>query len=92
MTRYRITITCRGVSAEQGASASACIVEEFTHRPWHTNVDCRWDGELLSLTADNDYDDHGRALLDEFHDAVVACVNVERDITFNIKSVDTQPS
>lgn len=44
------------------------------HRPWHKNVRCTWDGRALRLEADNDYDDNGLALLDEFSDAIVAYV------------------
>ena len=50
------------------------IAEEFLHRPWHQNVRCTWDGRALHLEADNDFDDTGLALLDEFSDAIAACV------------------
>jgi hypothetical protein len=33
-----------------------------------------WDGSALILQADNDFDSNGLALLDEFSDAVSACV------------------
>ncbi len=29
---------------------------EFTHRSWHKDASCVWDGSKLILQADNDYD------------------------------------
>ena len=70
---FRIVLTCDGVPKEAGAQAATDITEEFTHRPWHLNAECRWDGERLTFRADNYFDSNGEALLDEFSDAVVAC-------------------
>ena len=50
------------------------IIEEFTHRPWHENAECRWNGAFLLLTAENDFDAEGLALMDEFSDAIAACI------------------
>jgi hypothetical protein len=33
-----------------------------------------WDGSRLILQADNDFDSDGRALMDEFSDAISACL------------------
>src|SRR4051794_30524061 len=63
---YRIVLACSGVPADVGPSAARDITEEFTHRPWHKNVRCQWDGSRLVLQADNDFDSNGLALLDEF--------------------------
>jgi hypothetical protein len=41
---YRIVLACKGVPADFGAVAARDIAEEFTHRPWHQNVHCEWDG------------------------------------------------
>ena len=71
---YRIVLTCGGVPKEVGAQAAVDITEEFTHRPWHHNVECRWDGELLTLQAENDVDSDGEARSDEFSDAIAACI------------------
>jgi hypothetical protein len=72
--RYRIILTCDGVPAAAGPQAAVDITEEFTHRPWHENVECRWNGESLLLTAENDFDTQGLALIDEFSDAIAACI------------------
>ena len=71
---FRIVLTCDGVPKEVGADAAADITEEFTHRPWHRNAQCRWDGTLLTLQAENDFDSTGDALADEFSDAIAACI------------------
>jgi hypothetical protein len=91
MPRYHATLACGGLTDAEAANAPADIVEEFRHRPLHQNVKCRWDGRLLWLEADNDYDGDGRALLDEFGDAVVACVNAGGTIHFEIVSVEAVP-
>jgi len=71
---FRIVLTCSGVPSDVGAAAAAEITEEFTHRPWHSNAECRWDGERLTLQAENDFDSNGDALADEFSDAIAACI------------------
>jgi hypothetical protein len=70
---FRIVLACSGVPTEVGAELAVDITEEFTHRPWHTNVQCQWDGERLILQAVNDFDENGEALSDEFSDAIAAC-------------------
>jgi hypothetical protein len=71
---YRVKLACSGVPEHVGAAAACDIAEEFTHRPWHQNVQCSWDGSRLLLQADNDYDSDGSALTDEFSDAIAACI------------------
>jgi len=71
---YRIVLACKGVHANVGAVAARDITEEFTHRPWHQNVRCEWDGSRLMLLAENDFDSDGLALLDEFSDAISASI------------------
>jgi hypothetical protein len=71
---YRIVVACNGVPANVGAAAVRDITEEFTHRPWHQNVRCEWDGSRLMLQAENDFDSNGLALLDEFSDAISASI------------------
>jgi hypothetical protein len=70
---FHVVLECDGLPDAAGAQAASDIAEEFTHRPWHHNVICTWDGRVLRLEADNDYDENGSALLDEFSDAIVAC-------------------
>ena len=36
---------------------------------------CSWDGSLLMIKAENDFDSDGLALQDEFSDAISACVS-----------------
>lgn len=71
---YRIVLACKGVPTDVGAVAARDITEEFTHRPWHKNARCEWDGSRLVLQADNDFDSNGLALMDEFSDAIAACI------------------
>ena len=70
--RYRITLACDGVPSDVGPTAAADIAEEITQRPWHQNVTCTWDGNALILCDENDFDDDGLALMDEFSDAISA--------------------
>lgn len=71
---FHIVLECEGVPKAAGPQAAVDITEEFSHRPWHQNVKCTWDGLVLRLEADNDYDENGLALSDEFSDAISACV------------------
>lgn len=91
MPLYHAIMACDGLTDTEAVNAPAEIVEEFGHRPWYQNVECRWDGRLLWLEADNDYDPDGKGLLDEFGDAVVACVNATGTIRFEIVSVESRP-
>ncbi|HWZ32717.1 MAG TPA: hypothetical protein VNX18_15350 [Bryobacteraceae bacterium] len=72
--RYRVILICDGVPLEGGPQAAIDVTEEFTHRPWHQNVESAWDGKSLVLRAENDYDPNGTALMDEFSDAIAASV------------------
>lgn len=71
---YRIVLACKGVPTHAGASGAGGISNEFTHRPWHANVTCVWDGSQLILQAENDLDSKGLALVDEFSEAISACI------------------
>jgi hypothetical protein len=73
---FRIVLECaaEGLSAEIGEQTAIDIAEEFAHRPWHTNVRCIWDRPCMRLEAQNDYDNQGLAMRDEFSDALAACV------------------
>ena len=88
---YRVHAVCEGLTTDEGAAAPVSILEEFAHRAWHQNVRCEWDGLLLRLAADNDGDATGLALLDEFSDAVIACVDCAGTIAFRIEAVDVLP-
>jgi hypothetical protein len=71
---FHIVLECEGVPKLSGHQAAVDITEEFAQRPWHQNVRCTWDGLILRLEADNDYDETGLALTDEFSDAIAACI------------------
>jgi hypothetical protein len=86
---YRIVLACKGVPTHVGAASARDISEEFTHRPWHKNVTCVWDGARLVLQAENDFDSNGRALVDEFSDAISACIQGGFDGDIEILSVST---
>ena len=69
---YQITLVCTGVPLHIGLELAADVAEEFTHRPWHQNVSCKWDGTVLILQAENDWDADAKALTNEFSDAISA--------------------
>ena len=87
---YRIVLSCRGIPENVGEAAAREISEEFTHRPGHENVTCAWDGSQLILQADNEFDSHGLALVDEFSDAISACISDEFDGDIQILSITSQ--
>ena len=85
---YRVTIVCKGLSAEEGKKASEDIAQEFReHRDWHKNPECIWDGKKIVLTVENDFDNDGLATLDEFGDCLAAYVKDYFDCTVTIDSV-----
>ena len=89
---YRVTLTCKGVPTQLGQSGASAITEEFTHRPWHQSVLCEWDGQQLILNAESDWDGDGKALLDEFSDAISACIAGAFAYSLEVKSVVVVPS
>ncbi len=84
---YRIVLAYSGVRAENAGAAARDIEEEFTHRLWHQNVRCDWDGSRLLLHAENDFDPNGRALMDEFSDAISACIKEGFDGNIEVVSI-----
>jgi hypothetical protein len=84
---YRIVLACNGVPANAGAAGARAISEEFTHRPWHTNVTCVWDGRQLILQAENSFDSNGLALTDEFSDAISSCIEGGFDGSIELLSI-----
>jgi hypothetical protein len=85
---YRIVLTCHGIPVHAGVTGAREITEEFTHRPWHKKVICRWDGSQLILEAENDFDSDGRALSDEFSDAISACIQDPGEGDIDVVSVE----
>ena len=85
---YRIVLACYGVPESAGPEAAVDITTEFAeHRPWHSNVNCTWDGSRLILQADNDVDSDGLALLDEFSDCTAAYIKELFDGEIKIESI-----
>ena len=84
---YRIVLKCRGIPANEGPSGAENIQEEFTQRPWHTSAKCEWSGSELILQAENDHDSNGQALMDEFSDAISACISDAGDGGVEVVSV-----
>jgi len=74
---FRIRLTCEGIPASSWPQACDDIAEEFSHRPWHKIIQCGWDGDMLFLVADNDYDADGEAMAGEFSDTVGACTPIK---------------
>ena len=84
---YQIVLACKGVPTHAGEAGARDISNEFTHRPWHANVTCVWDGSQLILQAENDFDSNGLALIDEFSDAISACIEDGFDGNVEILSI-----
>jgi len=85
---FRIVLVCTGIPLTEGPSGAEAIQEEFAHRSWHSNVKCTWDGLRLILQADNDFDSNGLALMDEFSDAISACISHAGEGSIEVLSVD----
>jgi hypothetical protein len=66
--RYEVTLRCCGPNLENAATVVRDILDGFKERPWHENVRLEWTGECLVLRVENDFDDDGNALQDEFSD------------------------
>jgi hypothetical protein len=89
---FEIIVSCKGVSESAAQAGLSDLLEEFSHRPWHSSVKCHLADGRIILHACNDYDSTGQALLDEFSDAVCACFPIEdATISFSIESVVTVP-
>ena len=70
---YRVTIEFSGVPPSAGPALARDITEDFRqHYPHEHNVICAFDGETLTLVAENDYDSDGLNLMDEFSDVITA--------------------
>lgn len=85
---YRVVLALKELPPENGPDAARDIAEEFLRRPHHENVRCGWDGTILTLTAENDFDSDGKALLDEFSDAISACVLNAGDGDIEVVSIE----
>jgi hypothetical protein len=84
---YRSTVICIGLSEAEAKEAVADILTEFAERPWQKEIACEWREGILRLSAQNDSDFNGLALLDEFGDAITAYINYSGDIKIEVESV-----
>lgn len=82
-----ITVLCEGLTEAEGSTAPANILEEFSARPWQLDVQCSWGNGKLMLTARNDHDPAGLALLDEFWDVIHACIHYSGAVRVSIAEV-----
>lgn len=89
MSLFRIVLSCSGVPTAAGPQAAKDITTEFEeHHPWHKDVQCKWDGSRLVLTATNDYDSEGQALSDEFSDSISAYIAEPFDGNLQVESIE----
>ena len=87
---FEIVVSCKGISERAALASLDDLVQEFAERPWQSVVTCQWNDDRIILRARNDYDSTGQALLDEFSDAICACVPIEDStISFAVESVTT---
>jgi hypothetical protein len=87
---YKVVLSCGDVPPGAGADAAADITREFAeHHTWHKNVSCTWDGSRLILSAENDYDPDGVALMDEFSDCISAYIAEPFDGEIRLELVAT---
>jgi len=84
---YRILLQLDGLSSELGEGVARDVTAAFSRRNWHRQVMCNWDGKVLTLTVENDFDREGRATVDEFSDEISACVNGGFDGDIRLVSV-----
>lgn len=72
---FRVTLACAGAPAVAGQGAACDIQKEFAeYRQHHKNVVCTFTNGELVLTAENDFDPDGLALMDEFSDCIAAYI------------------
>ncbi|MEZ6023898.1 MAG: hypothetical protein R3C16_10915 [Hyphomonadaceae bacterium] len=72
---FRVTLACANVPVSAGAAAATAIQQEFVeYRTHHQNAACTYTNGELVLTAENDFDPKGLALMDEFSDCISAYI------------------
>jgi hypothetical protein len=84
---YQSTVICTGLSNEEAWEAVAGMLTEFAQRLWQQVVPCEWRDDVLRLSAENDADSTGMALLDEFGDAICAYINYSGEIHVSVESI-----
>lgn len=86
---YKVTVAVRGVEEARNSALVNDLVAEFEHRTWHRDVAVWWEVGELRLSAWNDYDNSGEALMDELMDAVVAYADIESDVSVFLIAVES---
>ncbi len=92
MAWYRVVLQCEGLPSDAGAEAARDITTGFSKRNWHRKAICGWDGKVLTLVVENDFDREGRATMDEFSDEISACVKGGSDGDMRVVSVTEIPA
>jgi hypothetical protein len=87
---FKIKLICEGVPASVGQTAALDITDEFAHRPHHTHAVCSWNGSSLLLELENDFDENGLASMDEFSDAIAACIAESFDGNIRVASISSE--
>ena len=92
-----VNISIRGITEAEARSGLPNLLDEFRHRHWLLNPSAVWDTTLARLTVAIDYkgDDPklcGQAVLDEVRDCLVATVQTESDIHFEINDSRLVPA
>jgi hypothetical protein len=79
MSWYRAVIECESArDRDSGEEAARDIAQEFAeYRKHHKNVSCSFANGKFTLTAENDFDAQGLALMDEFSDCLSAYTSGE---------------
>jgi hypothetical protein len=84
---YRVILECDGVPSNEGDTAARHIAQEFIERrPRYRNVTCSFSDGKLTLTAENDFDPKGLALMDEFSDCLSAYISMGFDGDLSVRS------
>jgi hypothetical protein len=91
MAWYHAVLQCHGIPPALGAEGAKSITANFAKRTWHKNATCRWDGNYLTLSVENDFDRDGRAVMDEFSDEISACIPGGFDGDIRVISVTEVP-
>jgi hypothetical protein len=84
---FTIKLVCRGIPKELGPTAATNITEEFRYCSWYANAVCRWREDALQLEATSDFDSDGRALAEEFSEAISACVAEPFDSSILVEQI-----
>ncbi|WP_155403710.1 hypothetical protein [Variovorax paradoxus] len=81
-----------GLTEARLVDAVPDLLSEFAERPWQKDVRCEAKDGVLRLSALNDFDSNGQALLDELWDAVIAYVHFDDKVSFEVEGVSVQSS